>query len=185
MPEYLKYVDNSTQDVEFSRGYYVESGTLDLAFEKVPTQTKFGRSHKDIVEFSAYNSVGDTLLGWGTISGAENYSTNSLYYTNYAGELESGNLRILESVYPTTNGKVILSPITELKKLGLSAGVYQVGFSFKNDIVGSHDSDSKLVVSEISPSRTEVKIIPECVICLINTAAYPWKTLLNRWLEYM
>ena len=130
MPQYLKYVDESTQTLDFSRGYYVEPGTLDLAFEKIPVGVDFGSSHKDVVEFSAYDSTGENMLGWAVVAGAENYTTKQLRFTNYDGETTTASIRVLDSIYPSANGNIILSPVTELKEIGLASGIYRVGISF-------------------------------------------------------
>ena len=90
--------------------------------------------------------------------------SGSYYFTNYDKETVSGNLKILENIFPIVNNKILISPKDELGKLGLSPSSYRVVFSFRSDIIGSFDTNSsKLVISEISPSRTEIKVRPECL----------------------
>jgi len=57
------------------------------------------------------------------------------------------------------NNKLWMNPGIHLRELGYSAGVYKIKYKFFKNLVGSH-LGQKLSLKRISPSRTEVELIP-------------------------
>ena len=71
--------------------------------------------------------------------------------------------RVFTKNYPTIDGNVVVSPSIDAKAVGIESGYYYMRYSFVNDIVGSSANKSKLLIKDISNSRTEIKVIPECL----------------------
>ena len=55
----------------------------------------------------------------------------------------------------------MVSPKYELEKLGITQGEFKVKISYKNDIVGSFENPYKFIIDEISPSRTELRVLTQ------------------------
>lgn len=76
--------------------------------------------------------------------------------------LESTTIRLLDewniSIFITDN-RLLINPGMHLRKLGYSAGVYKIKYKFYKNLVGSSFGE-KLKIKRISPSRTELEIIP-------------------------
>lgn len=183
MPEYLKYIEpprdksGSVSNKGFSRGYSVDQSSLDLISHGADiTKHTFGKAAKDVIEFTVYNHTGalyedasefdatlnSNILGWRVVEGKEVFIHRILNFTDYTDSRVTGNISILDYKYPGVNDntEILISPANELIELGFLDGSYRVSISFRNDIVGSNDSSSKLIIKDISPSRTELKVIP-------------------------
>ena len=78
-------------------------------------------------------------------------------------ERVGGQARIFTKNYPTIDGSVVVSPSIDAKSVGIDSGYYYMRYSFVNDIIGSSANKSKLLIKDISNSRTEIKVIPECL----------------------
>ena len=100
--------------------------------------TNFAQGDADNVELHVYG--GDTLL-------ASNYNVESFRIDRY---IKKGRKR--------KKPRVELDIHDDIRDLGFLSGVYKVQYNFLRDILGSADENNGLHISEISPSRTEVRI---------------------------
>ena len=100
--------------------------------------TNFAQGDADNVELHIYG--GDTLL-------ASNYNVESFRIDRY---IKKGRKR--------KKPRVELDIHDDIRDLGFLSGVYKVQYNFLRDILGSEDENNGLHISEISPSRTEVRI---------------------------
>ena len=175
MPDYIKHVESTPgENKTLTRGYFVDKSTLELSFDQEPTQYDFGKSPKDVIEFTVYSATGE-FLGWKLVDDEPNFENIQLEYTNYTGDYVTGSTRVFVQNYPTIDGKVLVSPSTDIKSFDFDSGNYLIRYAFRNDIVGSHANKSKLVIQEISPTRTEIKVVPEC----LKTSRVPGDISLN------
>lgn len=163
MPDFLQYIQEAPYETKrLTRGYNVDESTLSIGFSERPTPYDFGLSPKDSVEFAVY-STGGVKLAWKVVDDEPNYEVINLDYTNMSDERVGGQARVFTKNYPTIDGNVVVSPSIDARSLGIDSGSYYVRYSFVNDIVGSSANKSKLVIKDISTSRTELKVIPECL----------------------
>jgi len=80
--------------------------------------------------------------------------SEQLLETSYINVIDEWN----KSIFVTAD-KLLLNPGMHLRSLGYSAGVYKIRYKFYKNLVGSH-SGQKLHIKRISPSRTEIELIP-------------------------
>ena len=160
MANYHKFVKEQSRSKEFDfpRGSVVDQSMFDLLFADQLDQhpLEFGRNQKDIVEYSVYSTT-DELVGWKIIERKEVFVNYEYDFIDYNEEHRIGTIPIFDRNYPVAEtGEVIISPTHELRELGYENGTHKIGISFKNNIIGSHESSAKLVIKNISPSRTEL-----------------------------
>lgn len=163
MVDFMKYIQQTpSENKKLTRGYSVDESTLSIGFDSEPTKYDFGLSPKDSIEFSVFSSEG-IRLAWKVVDDEPNFEVLNLDYTNLDGDRISGQARLFTSNYPSIDGNVVVSPSIDAKSVGIDSGYYYMRYSFLNDIVGSSANKSKLLIKEISNSRTEIKVIPECL----------------------
>jgi hypothetical protein len=61
----------------------------------------------------------------------------------------------------TLPNELVLSPFDDLKRNEFTDGSYKLAYSTFNDVVGNDEGDNQLIITQISPSRTEIKCIPK------------------------
>lgn len=162
MKNFIKHIDNFTNDVsDFnitrSRGVNIDSKTIGKIVNGTPVAGGgFGKSLKDIVEFSVYTPSG-TLVGWKTITPNYEYFKHNITYTDSDRNIQKKSVLELKSSYlKTASGNLVISPTTELASLGITQGNYKIRVSLKTDMVGSFENKYKLKIKQISSSRTEI-----------------------------
>lgn len=179
MDTYHKFVKQAPTNIDFDypRGSVVEGEMFDILAGDSPEQVpiSFGRSLKDIMEFSVYGQDGSVLQSR-LVDREDEYILKKYEFVDYNGEHRIGTINVFDRNYQTTNdGSVIISPTHELKELGYIDGTHKIGISFRNNIIGSEDSSAKLMITDISPSRTELKIVPTG----LKTTKKPLEVALN------
>jgi nitrogen regulatory protein PII-like uncharacterized protein len=164
MPQYIKHIDNVTNDDDFSRGYPVDADQFDTIYSDDTEKAVVGNSLRDYIKVHIYDYSGENLLGTTFVETTPTYDIKNYYFTDYNKETRSGTVKILDNIFPQIDENIIVSPTTELEKLNLSPGSYKLVFSFRSDVIGSYDElSSSLVIAEVSASRTEIKVQPECL----------------------
>jgi hypothetical protein len=181
MANYHKFVKKfstaTNREFDFPRGSPIDESMFDLLagneISQVPLE--FGRSQKDVVEFAVYSSDNE-LITSNVVERNEIFVKRDYDFIDYNGEHRIGSLSTFDRNYPVTAaGEVVISPTHELKNLGYTDGTHNIGVSFRNEIIGASDSDSKLVIKNISPSRTELKVMPSS----LKTSRKPLEVALN------
>jgi hypothetical protein len=180
----LQYIQSEpSDDKKLTRGYFVNKDTLDLSYELNPTEYIFGKSPKDTLEFTVYN-LDQEKLGWKNIEDTPVYENQVLNYTDYNGDFISGTTQVFSQNYSLIGNEVFVSPSADLQSLELDRGSYYIRYSFLNNICGSFENPTKLVIAEISQTRTEVKIIPECLKTSSNPSdaslTFEYLNLINK-----
>ena len=164
MSNFFKHTYIPKTDNSFIRGNLISPEIFKkISDGKSYDYSKFGINTKDVIEFSAYSNEGD-LVGWKTIEQTPVYSSTDIEYTDYEGNTTRKRISTLDSLYPKTKqGGLIISPRSELLDLGITDGSFKYKISFRNDIVGSYENSTKLIIEEISNDRTELKAIPSAL----------------------
>lgn len=179
MKNYHKYVKEAptNMDFDYPRGSPVDASMFDILTGDSPEQAplEFGRSPKDIIEFSVYTQENEVLQSK-LIERDDNFLERKYDFIDYNGEHRIGSINTFDRNYQVSDsGDVIISPTHELRELGYTDGTHKIGVSFRNDIVGSAESSSKLMVVDISPSRLELKLVPTG----LKTSKKPLEVSLN------
>jgi hypothetical protein len=119
----------------------------------------FGLSTNDAIEIGAYSTDDQTLMGWGTIDQDKTLQTVTLTYLNNLSMPVSYSYSQL--VNPFTlykNNSILFQPSFDLNVIGIDSGSYMVSYNFIRQMAGN--SSASLTIKDISPSRTEIKLIP-------------------------
>lgn len=139
-------VSASYFDVELQSLYEQQYSTNELFF---------GDSDDDLLEFSLYNSAQEPLT-FNRVVPSVTYSVIQGSYLDINGQAKS--YRVLN---PNTNitrfgDNVLLHPQFDLRFNQVSPGLYYLLYNPIRNIAGN--SSTKLVIKEISPSRTELRL---------------------------
>ena len=113
--------------------------------------TPFLVGNNDVLEFILYDSTNNVLeqKDYGNV---RYISANEI--SNYIIRSEN----ILDTIYD--GGGFLIDVKKLVKEAGYNTGVFRVQFNFVNNRVGSKIEMDRLWIHEISPSRTELRLLP-------------------------
>jgi hypothetical protein len=160
--ENIKYTIPSTSSLTV--GSYIEKTTWDyIKDDSEVLGFPFGNSEKDYFDISVY-SMDDVEITGSLIKPSGTYKSFGGSYYNienkpitYSHEYFVSDLVVVGK----ETQSVLLDVSKELEKLSISDGNYKIGIQLNRDVVGSSFDDSqRLMIDEISPSRTEISTIP-------------------------
>ena len=160
--ENIKYTIPSTSSLTI--GSYIEKDNWDYIKDSTEVYGfPFGKSDKDYFDVSVY-ALDDTLITESVVkpSGIYKPFTGSYYDVRNKPVTYSHEYFVTDLVISGKDTQsVLINLAQELDKLSVTDGNYKVGIQLNRDLVGSSfDSSQRLMIDEISPSRTEVSIIP-------------------------
>ena len=119
----------------------------------------FGDSPNDVIEISTYNVDRKEQINWSTINQKKEYKSITLSYLDNLNVIQTFSYNQLVSDYiQYDNTKLLVNPISDLNEIGITTGNFNVSYAFIRQMAGS--PNSPLSIKEISPSRTEVKLVP-------------------------
>jgi hypothetical protein len=141
------------KDIIDNKGYRINSKDRKI-FEEGNLQSFFGFGDKDAIEFIVYDindnqlpQKDDKLVRYVTLS-TENIKD---YFLIAEGTLFEKNQ------FPS---EYFIDVERLLKEAGYDNGIFKTQITLLNKRVGSEEPQDKLWISEISPSRTEVRLFP-------------------------
>jgi len=113
--------------------------------------TPFLVGNNDVLEFILYDSTNNVLeqVDYGNV---RYISANEI--SNYIIRSEN----VLDTIYD--GGGFLIDVKKLVKEAGYNTGVFRVQFNFVNNRVGSKIDMDRLWIHEISPSRTELRLLP-------------------------
>ena len=119
----------------------------------------FGFSPYDDIELSAYDLNGNSI-GWSSIETNNVFVTSSFTYLNAQDRpVTSSFLSLVPNYILYKNESILVNPLDQLSaSFGLTTGSYLVSYNFIREMAG--DVNAPLTVKDISPSRTEIKLVP-------------------------
>lgn len=119
----------------------------------------YGFSRKDVIELSVFDPVDDSLLKWGVVEQAKVYHTQSLTYLNALNIPQTYTYNELDNTFILyKNNTILVHPIEDLYSLNEVGGSYRLSYVFTRNMAGSQTET--LSIKDISPSRTEIKLLP-------------------------
>lgn len=135
-----------------NRGYVVNQRDRSI-FEKEDLQTFFGLSNNDAIEFILYD-INDNQL-------PQNIYGN-VRYISLTTENINDYLMIAEGTKLSKNNlpEYFIDVERLIREAGYNNGVFKVQITLINKRVGSNDDTDKLWIQQISPSRTEIRLLP-------------------------
>src|ERR1035437_6857811 len=119
----------------------------------------FGYSSRDITELTTFDTF-DNQISWNLLDKDKIYSNSTLTYTDALNNAQSYTYTELINQFITYRSKLILlDPINDLSSSGIFDGTFKQTYIFSRNMAGS--SDEHLVINDVSPSRTEIKLLPK------------------------
>lgn len=119
----------------------------------------YSTSVKDVIQLSVYD-LNKNLIHWKVINNVAEYKEhNNLSYCDSKGNVIPYSYK--ETVFNRPlykTNKILVNPTNDLSKSNVSTGSYILSYQFVRNMVGS--SENTLTIKEISPSKTELKLIP-------------------------
>jgi hypothetical protein len=141
--------------IEERKGYLVEDSDRQI-FEKEIGKSYFGRGLADMFEFVLYDS-NDNLLPQGE-------NGRLVRYLNINDDETKKYFLVSQSEFTkkANNASEMLFDLEQLiRDAGYNAGIFKTQITLLNRRVGKDEIDNdKLWIHEISPSRTEIRILP-------------------------
>lgn len=140
-------------------GSFLDVKDTGLFYTSQSADIWFGFSPNDEIELAAYDTETNDLLNWGTLNQSKEFQTITLSYTDNLNNILSYSYRELEKPFTLfKNDAILIQPASDLANIGVNDGSYVVSYNFIRQMAGN--PSSSLVIKEISPSRTELKLIP-------------------------
>lgn len=140
-------------------GSYLDVQDTSLFYVSQSIDIWFGFSENDEIEVGVYSTDDNDLLSWGTLNQNKQFQTITLSYTDNLNVLQNYSYNeLIKQFILYKNNSILLQPSSDLNNIGITDGSYIVSYNFIREMSGT--PSSSLVIKEISPSRTEIKIIP-------------------------
>ena len=156
MPYSYLNINQEELDIGISNVSYLPSNLQELYGQQIQDSEKyFGTSDDDIIEFTLYNSE-EEPLSFNRIFPTTTYSVLQGSYQNINYEQTDYVFNKPFTNYAFFNNSVLLNTRDFIKQSGLNNGLYYVLYNFIRNVAGTPDYN--LVIKEISPSRTEIRL---------------------------
>ena len=138
---------------------FLSSKDTSLLYVSNSVDIWFSLSINDTIEIGAFSTDDQTPVSWGVLYQDKDFQTVNLTYIDYRNVPYSYSYNQL--INPFTlhgNDSILLQPSSDLNNIGITEGSYVVSYNFTREMAGT--PSSSLTIKDISPSRTEVKLIP-------------------------
>jgi len=117
----------------------------------------FGKSDRDVVEFSYFNTIGEQN-GWVYKNPKSQYMSQVGIYNDVDTNQFTYNYRKVKTNYINYQNNLLIDVGSDLSSSNVFDGQHIVSYNFTRTVAGSQSYP--LIISDISPSRTELKLIP-------------------------
>lgn len=121
------------------------------------SESFFGKSEKDVIEFSYFNLDG-VQNGWIYKQPKIIYLSDVGSYTNVDYETITYNYRRTKTDYITYKNNFLIDIQSDFSSSNIFDGQHIASYNFLRNVAGNQQFP--LVISDISPSRTEIKLVP-------------------------
>lgn len=156
MPYSYLSIDETTLTTGIASGSYLPVNLQTLYEQKfVNKEQFFGTSDNDLIEFSLYNSSQEGIffnrivptVSYSVIQGSYVDINNTMSYYNFAKPFTN---------FSKFNNELLLNTQNVLKQTQIAPGLYYILYNFIRNVAGNNKN--RLVIKEISPSRTEIRL---------------------------
>ena len=137
---------------------YLKKEDQDIFFNTNVSDYWFGISNHDRVLFSIY-SLDTTLLNWSFLPNETSYKTTNLtFYDDKNSPINYDYKELINSYILYKNEKLLTNPYNDVSASNLPTGEYILGYQITKLMAG--EETNPLIIKEVSPSKTEIKVIP-------------------------
>lgn len=143
----------SFKEIVDNKGYRISSKDRKI-FERGDLQSFFGLSKSDVIEFIVYDA-NDNLLPQTDGTGVRYIPLTTQNISDYFLIAEGTLFQSLS--FPS---EYFIDVERLLRESGYNNGIFKTQITLLNKRVGSNVAGEQLWISEISPSRTEVRLLP-------------------------
>lgn len=152
---YLNF-DETTLNTGIASGSYFAPNLQELYEQQYINRERFfGTSDSDIIEYSLYNSSQESIafnrvvptVSFSIVQGSYYDINNRLTFYNFAKPFTN---------YAKFNNNILIDTQDVLKQTQVAPGLYYVLYNFIRNVAGNNQN--RLVIKEISPSRTELRL---------------------------
>lgn len=120
----------------------------------------FGFSPNDVIEISTYDTTDDELVKWSILGQEKNFKSVTLTYLDSLNVPHDYTYKeLVREFVQYKNNQILIDPIADLTFIGITEGSFKVSYNFTREMAGSQLAP--LSIKEISPSRTEIKLVPQ------------------------
>ncbi len=138
---------------------FLSAADTSLFFVSQSSDIWFGQSNNDVIEISSFTDDDQTQEGWNVIYQDKTYQTYTSTYLNYLNIPQTYSYSQLVNPYTIySNQTILLQPSSDLSILGITSSNHIISYNFTRNMAGS--VNAPLTIKDISPSRTEIKLIP-------------------------
>jgi hypothetical protein len=139
------------------------------------TDTFFGNSSQDIIEFSVFDIAGN-LQHWNIVPKNDTYSVLNGNYVDVHQKTGSYNYYQFNSSYTISSGRqILLNTLNDLNAASIMSGSQVVSYSFLRNVAGNNANP--LIIKSVSLDRKEVQLVPNFTLDATN----PESVLLNNY----
>lgn len=156
MPLPYSVLGNITGSISSASYLSAQDTSLFLASQSV--DFFFGYSDRDVVEFSIFDTS-NNQISWSVLHQTKSFESTTLSFLDALNNPQSYTFSELNPdflIYKSQD--ILLDMLSELSQSSVMGGSFNVSQIFTRQMSGN--PDIPLVVNDISPSRTEIKILP-------------------------
>jgi len=147
----------SFKEIINNKGYRINKSDREL-FDRGDIQSFFGFSENDCIEFKLYDVNNNELPVTGPFTAYSNVKYIHLTTENIKDYFLIAEGTIFQKYqFPT---EYFIDAERLIKESGYNNGIFRVEITLLNKRVGGEQTGNKLWISEISPSRLEVRLFP-------------------------
>ncbi len=138
----------------------------------------FGLSEKDVIEIGLWDRR-QNLIGWDTIHQSKSYDTVTVSYFNTLNNIIGYSYKELKPDFILHGTKdILVEPSDEVSQsFDVSSGSYFITYNLIREMAGG--PTAPLVIKDISPSKKELKLVPQTTFDDTYTAFCQHKFLMN------
>jgi len=143
--------------IENSKGYFLDDKDRKL-FEREVSRGYFGGNPGDVIEFIIYDSNDNPLPQESAEGNTVRYiEYNDKNYKEYFGKVDTTRANYASN----QSQEFFIDTEKLLKEAGYSQGVFKTSITLLNRRIGSEvKQNDSIWIQEISPSRTEIRVLP-------------------------
>jgi len=152
------YLTISSNTSSLNSGSFYTENDLYVFNVSQSTDTFFGKSNEDSIEFSVFDINGN-LNSWNILPKNNTYSVLTGDYKDVDQNSLSYKYFQLNSGYTiATNRKILLNTLNDLSASGVISGSQVVSYNFVRNVAGTNKFP--LIIKSISADRKELELIP-------------------------
>lgn len=120
----------------------------------------FGLSEKDVIEIGLWDR-NQNEIGWTTLNQSKSYDTITVSYFNTLNNVVSYSYQELNPDFILNGTKnILVNPSDQVSQsFDIPSGSYFITYNFTREMAGS--PAAPLVIKDISPSKKELKLVPQ------------------------